>query len=104
MGYVPKLHVSSTGACAVIRILFRKSAARCIGNIRGPNISSNRSKLHAGWYADRFCPGGSSAVPSDAERFLLWPLRGPGVFFVGLNFRLEGKSIRESVSLSFEGS
>jgi hypothetical protein len=45
---LPKLQVSSTGACAVISILFRSSAARYIGKINGPNVSRRRRRLHAG--------------------------------------------------------
>ena len=104
MRYAPKLQVSSTGACAVIRILFRKRAARCMGNINGPNVSNKRGKLHAGWYVDKLFPGGSNTVPSDAERFLPWPLGCPGALLTGLNFRLVGDSSGESVSLSFKES
>lgn len=44
----PKLQVSSTGAWAVIKILLRSSAARSIGNIKGPKASSKGGRLHAG--------------------------------------------------------
>lgn len=97
---LPKLHVSSTGACVVIRILLRKSAARCIGNINGPKVSRRRGKLQAGWYADRLCPGGNSAVPSDAERFLAWLLGLLVVVRIDLNVMLAGESGGEIFSTS----
>lgn len=97
---IPKLQVSSTGACAVINILLRSRAARCMGKIKGPNVSNRRGRLHAGWYADRLCPGGRRAVPSEAERFLPCPFGFPGVIRTGLNLILDGESGIESVSLT----
>jgi hypothetical protein len=36
-------------------------------------VSSSVVRLHAGWYGESLWPGGRSAVPSEAERFLVWP-------------------------------
>jgi hypothetical protein len=87
-----------------MRILFRNSAARCTGNIKGPKVSSRCVRLQAGWYADKICPGSSRAVPSDAERFLPWPLGLEGVVHVGLSLMLDGESSNESLSLLGEES
>jgi len=56
----------------------RRSAARWMGKIRGPKVSSSEVRLHAGWNGDRRWPGGIKAAPSEADRFLVWPRRGPG--------------------------
>lgn len=95
---LPKLHVSSTGAWAVIRIRFRRRAARCIGKIKGPKVSNNLGKLHAGWYADSLCPGGNSAAPSEAERFLPWVLILLDVARMDLYVVVAGESKGESGS------
>ena len=49
------------------------------------------------------CPGGSNAVPSDAERFLPCPFGFPDIARTGLNFKLEGESNKESVSCGGDG-
>ena len=43
--------------------------------MRGPNLSRRLVKLQAGWYGESLCSGATSAAPSEAERFLLCPLR-----------------------------
>jgi hypothetical protein len=52
---------------------FRSSAARCMGNTKGPNLSSKLVKLQAGWYGDSLCSAGASEFPSEADRFLVCP-------------------------------
>lgn len=68
---VPKLQISRTGAWHDINMRLLSRAALWIGNMSGPNVSSNVVRLHAGWYGESRCPVGSREAPSDAERLRL---------------------------------
>jgi hypothetical protein len=78
----------------------RRSAARCRGNINGPNASRRFGRLRAGWYAAKCCPRGSRAAPSDAERFLLCLTPFLGGVWAGVNRTVLIVSVGDSVSLN----
>lgn len=61
-----------------MRIRLRSNAARCMGKIRGPNLSRRLVRLQAGWYGESLFPGGIRAAPSEADRLRLWVLRWKG--------------------------
>jgi hypothetical protein len=71
--HAPKLHTSCTGTCVEMSMRFLRRAARWIGNIKGPNVSSRLVRLHAGCIGESLWPGDINAMRSEEDLFLVWP-------------------------------